>query len=250
MALAPCASQFWEPAASRPTTADSRRSRKSFPSDSRRAGTRSPFTAGSAIRFTEYRGVKLVPLPTIRHKYFDTLAHTFLSTLHLLRASGGCGALLQRGQRRVHDPAADGGYSGRVERRWHRTQGGRNGMPSRGHGIGVRKFSRRSYPTGLSPTPRRSGTYYKERYNKDSLFIPYGAEAGRVETTAALEPLGLAPLQYFLYVSRMEPENRALEVRQAFEQVATADEAGADRRCASCRATTFARCAIRRTRGW
>ena len=27
---------------------------------------------------------ELVYLPTIRHKYFDTLAHTFLSTLHLL----------------------------------------------------------------------------------------------------------------------------------------------------------------------
>src|ERR1043166_3926363 len=32
----------------------------------------------------EYRGVKLQYLPTIRHKYFDTLAHTFVSTLHLL----------------------------------------------------------------------------------------------------------------------------------------------------------------------
>src|SRR4051794_14118223 len=32
----------------------------------------------------EYRGVFLVALPTIRHKYFDTIFHTFLSTLHLL----------------------------------------------------------------------------------------------------------------------------------------------------------------------
>src|SRR5689334_7903818 len=31
-----------------------------------------------------YRGVTLRYLPSIRHKYFDTLAHTFLSTLHLL----------------------------------------------------------------------------------------------------------------------------------------------------------------------
>jgi glycosyltransferase involved in cell wall biosynthesis len=31
-----------------------------------------------------YRGVRLQYLPTIRHKYFDTLAHTFLSTLHVL----------------------------------------------------------------------------------------------------------------------------------------------------------------------
>src|ERR1035441_1162573 len=37
-------------------------------------------------RYSEatYRGVKLVYLPTIRHKYFDTLTHTFLATLHLL----------------------------------------------------------------------------------------------------------------------------------------------------------------------
>src|SRR6185436_20985519 len=31
-----------------------------------------------------YRGVRLQYLPTIRHKYFDTIAHTFISTLHLL----------------------------------------------------------------------------------------------------------------------------------------------------------------------
>src|SRR5271165_5188867 len=31
-----------------------------------------------------YRGVELLYLPTIRHKYLDTLVHTFLSTIHLL----------------------------------------------------------------------------------------------------------------------------------------------------------------------
>ena len=37
-------------------------------------------------RYSEpmYRGVYLQTLPAIRHKYFETLAHTFLSTLHLL----------------------------------------------------------------------------------------------------------------------------------------------------------------------
>ena len=32
-----------------------------------------------------YRGVHLQYLPTIRHKYFDTIAHTAISTWHLLR---------------------------------------------------------------------------------------------------------------------------------------------------------------------
>ena len=32
---------------------------------------------------SEYRGARLRYLPTIRHKYFDTIVHTFLSTLDL-----------------------------------------------------------------------------------------------------------------------------------------------------------------------
>ena len=32
-----------------------------------------------------YMGVELVLLPTVKHKYFDTVAHTFLSVFHCLR---------------------------------------------------------------------------------------------------------------------------------------------------------------------
>jgi glycosyltransferase involved in cell wall biosynthesis len=51
--------------------------------------------------------------------------------------------------------------------------------------------------------------------------IPYGAELGPVETDAVLEQLHLDRGKYFLYVSRMEPENNGLLVREAFEQVDT-----------------------------
>ena len=61
--------------------------------------------------------------------------------------------------------------------------------------------------------------YYLARYRKPSRFIPYGAETGKVPTTGALDRLGLEPGRYFLYVSRMEPENNALLVREAFERV-------------------------------
>src|SRR5260221_11455354 len=33
-------------------------------------------------RELEFHGVRLQVLPTIRHKYFDTLVHTFLSSFH------------------------------------------------------------------------------------------------------------------------------------------------------------------------
>ena len=63
--------------------------------------------------------------------------------------------------------------------------------------------------------------YYREHYGKRSTFIPYGADTGKLSTYAVLEQLGLEPGRYFLYVSRMEPENHPLEVREAFEQVST-----------------------------
>jgi glycosyltransferase involved in cell wall biosynthesis len=51
--------------------------------------------------------------------------------------------------------------------------------------------------------------------------IPYGAELGPVGTDAILEQLNLERGKYFLYVSRLEPENNGLLVREAFEQVDT-----------------------------
>jgi glycosyltransferase involved in cell wall biosynthesis len=63
--------------------------------------------------------------------------------------------------------------------------------------------------------------YYLERYHKASTFISYGAETKPVSTKELLGRLGLEAGQYFLYVSRMEPENNALLVREAFENVET-----------------------------
>src|SRR5438132_11440539 len=37
-------------------------------------------------RELEYHGVRLKVLPTIHHKYFDTVAHTFISALHAMPA--------------------------------------------------------------------------------------------------------------------------------------------------------------------
>jgi glycosyltransferase involved in cell wall biosynthesis len=76
-------------------------------------------------------------------------------------------------------------------------------------------------PSVVITDARTIEDYYRERWGKANVFIPYGAEVGKVEGTAALQRLGLEPRRYLLYVSRMEPENNPLEVREAFEGVAT-----------------------------
>ena len=166
--------------------------------------------------FTEYRGVRLVYLPTIHHKYLDTLAHTFVSTLHLLLHRvdaalycNAANALFTILPRITGIPVAlnvDG--IERKRRKW-------NALARAWYQVS--EYLSTILPNRFVTDAEAIREYYKERYNKDSLFIPYGADTERVATQAALEQLGLEPFQYFLYVSRMEPENRALEVRQSFE---------------------------------
>lgn len=167
-----------------------------------------------------YRGVRLVYLPTIRHKYFDTLAHTFISTLHLLfhRADAalycnGANAIFTLLPRLFGIPVAlnvDG--IERKRKKWNRA--------AKAWYL-VSEWLATFCPSVVVTDAKTIQDYYRERWRKDSVFIAYGADTGKVETTDALERLGLTRGRYFLYVSRMEPENHPLEVREAFEGVAT-----------------------------
>ena len=57
-----------------------RPSPKSFPHGWRRAGISVTVYCRERHAEPAYRGVSLVYLPTWRHKYFDTIVHTFFST--------------------------------------------------------------------------------------------------------------------------------------------------------------------------
>jgi len=167
-----------------------------------------------------YRGVHLVYLPTWRHKYFDTLAHTFLSTLHLIfhRADvalycNAANALFTFWPRLFGMPVAlnvDG--LERLRKKW-------NSLARSWYLISERLAT--FFPTEMVTDARKIAEYYLQHYGKRSEFIPYGAETGKVETAGALAELGLETGRYFLYVSRMEPENNALLVRQSFEKIST-----------------------------
>jgi glycosyltransferase involved in cell wall biosynthesis len=168
-----------------------------------------------------YRGVRLQYLPTIRHKYLDTLAHTFFSTLHLLTHRqdaalycNGANAIFTLWPRLLGMPVTlnvDG--IERKRKKWNRL--------AKAWYL-LSEWLATFCPTTVVTDARTIESYYRQRYGKRSTFIPYGAEVGKVTTTAALESLGLEPGRYFLYVSRLEPENHPLAVREAFEKVDTA----------------------------
>ena len=167
-----------------------------------------------------YLGVRLVYLPTIRHKYLDTLANTALSTLHavtqrfdVILCCNAANAIFCWLPRVFGTPVAlnvDG--LERNRKKWNRLAKAWYLLSER-----LSTFC----PTHAVSDAVAIRAYYKERYGCETTFISYGAEQGKLAGFESLKQLGLEPLRYFLYVSRWEPENNALLVREAFEQVDT-----------------------------
>jgi glycosyltransferase involved in cell wall biosynthesis len=173
----------------------------------------------------EFRGVRLQYLPTVHHKYFDTIAHTWLSTLHLAMARvlgrkqdavlycNAANAVFTLLPRLVGMPVAlnvDGLERNRKKwnaaaRAWYQ----------------VSEWLATWMPNVVVTDAQSISDYYRARYRRSSAMIPYGAETGAVSTAAVLDRLGLERRKYFLYVSRMEPENNAVLVRECFETLDT-----------------------------
>ncbi len=166
-----------------------------------------------------YQGVRLEILPTISHKYLDTIAHTFLSTLHVLPRlnshdvllyCNGANAVFTAIPRLLGTPTVlnvDG--LERKRKKW-------NAAARAWYRLSERLSTR--LPTELVTDAEVIQRYYSERYRKASHFIAYGAKRGKVPSRDALDGFGLQSGEYYLYVSRMEPENNPLLVVRAFER--------------------------------
>lgn len=162
-----------------------------------------------------HRGVQVRRLPAIRQKYLETLSHTALSAIDTLGRGyevilicNAANALLcpvprLYGARVVLN--VDG--IERLRRKWN--------VLGRAY---YRVSERLSiwFPDVVVTDARSVQKYYMDRYHFESYFIPYGAPVGRVTTQEVLEKLDLEPNGYILYVSRLEPENNADRVLQAY----------------------------------
>jgi glycosyltransferase involved in cell wall biosynthesis len=167
-----------------------------------------------------YRGVRLITLPSLRTKHLDTVVHTLLSTLDGLArgfdavlicnsANAFCAWVPRLGGARVL-LNVDG-----IE--WQRKKWGRLGRLW--YRLGERLATR--CPNAIVSDAEVIRSYYREKYGRGSFCIPYGAPDTRVATRGALDRFNLRPGGYFLYVSRLEPENNAHVVIEAYRRVAT-----------------------------
>ncbi|MPY89830.1 MAG: DUF1972 domain-containing protein [Luteitalea sp.] len=168
-----------------------------------------------------HRGAQLVVLPTVQHKYLDTVVHTLISTLH---------AVTKRFDVAIVCNAANAVFCAGLRARGFGVVLNVNGIERKRRkwnvvGRGWYLLSERLatwFAHAVVTDARVIDAYYRARYGAATTFIPYGCQVGRLAGTATLERLGLAPDGYVLYVSRLEPENNAHAVIDAFERAALA----------------------------
>jgi glycosyltransferase involved in cell wall biosynthesis len=167
-----------------------------------------------------YRGAELVVLPTLEWKYTDTVIHSFLSIVHALfrrydailicNAANSIYAWIPRIFGTPVVLNVDG-----IER--HRQKWNRLGKAY----YHVCEYLATCFPNAIVTDAQVIERYYRDQYGAASIFIPYGTTIEKPQSHEILENLGVAPGEYFLYVSRFEPENNAHLVVRAFEKVRT-----------------------------
>jgi len=167
-----------------------------------------------------YKGVKLVQLPTIQHKYADTVAHTFLSVVHSLinrydvilicNSANSIFSFIPRITNQKVAINVDG-----LE--WQRAKWNYWGKLT----YRISEFLATFLPNHVVTDSRFIEDYYLKKFKKDSTFIPYGATTKKTDTNGVLKKYNLKANKYVLFVSRLEPENNAHLVVKAFEKTKT-----------------------------
>ncbi len=172
-------------------------------------------------RQLEFHGVRLKVLPTIRHKYFDTVVHTFLSAIYAVPKRFDAALICNAANapfapilRLTGTPVVinvDGLEHkrkkwGAVGRRYYK----------------LAEFLSTILPNQMVTDAQVIQNYYLAEHGAKSTMIAYGSEVERRPDRATVRKWRVEPNRYVLYVSRLEPENNAHLVIEAFKRVRTA----------------------------
>ncbi|MBX7139339.1 MAG: glycosyltransferase [Oligoflexia bacterium] len=170
---------------------------------------------GRAQPQQDYQGVAVRYVPTLMHKYLETPLHALFSFFDLIthrvdvvllcNAANSPMAWLARLLRIPLCINVDGIERNRAKWNW---------LGRAWYRLG--EFCSVLFADRVIADAEVIRDYYRETYRIDSTVIAYGARVHKREAGTTLAQFKLEAKRYLLYVSRLEPENNALGVIQAY----------------------------------
>ncbi|GMU92297.1 MAG: glycosyl transferase [Candidatus Hydrogenedentota bacterium] len=172
-------------------------------------------------RMGMYRGVRLVHLPTIHTKHLDSISHTLFSTLHMVWQGADVCCYCGSGNSTFTWMARLAGIKVLLNTdglEWERAKWN---APAKLY-LKIAEWLAAKFAHVLIADSRVIKDYYKRKFNRDTAYVAYGADVvERGYKKELLAQVGVEPEEYFLFVSRLEPENNAHLLVKAFEGVRT-----------------------------
>ncbi len=155
-------------------------------------------------KLAEYQGVRLIHLPSIRTKHLDAITHTFVATLHALFQDydvihyHSIGPSVLSFVPRILKPKARVLATFHSRDYFHKKWG----VFARAF-FHIAEYLTCTVPEKTITISETLATYAKERYGRDTVCIPNGADAGYESDMAPLHTWGLRKERYVLSVSRL-----------------------------------------------
>lgn len=167
-----------------------------------------------------HKSMRLVRLPTIRSKHFETVVHTFLSTLHVMFSSNeivhyhALGPALFSFLPRLAGKKTIVTVQGLD---WQRKKWGR--IAARVLRMGEIASAR--FPDSTMVVSKTLREHYRDRHNAETIYIPNGTIMRARTISDRLGEWGLEPDHYALFLGRFSPEKNCHLLIEAFKRLKT-----------------------------
>ncbi len=169
---------------------------------------------------SNYNGMRLVRLPTIRSKHFETVVHTLLSTAHAMTQSYDVVHYHCLGPALFSFLPRLVGIKTAVTVQgldWQRQKWGRlaSGVLRLGERASVR------FPNGTTVVSQALQQRYREKHGIESFYVPNGGVLRERSEPRKILEWGIEPGNYVLFLGRFSPEKGCHLLIDAFEQLET-----------------------------
>ena len=168
----------------------------------------------------EYNGMRLVRLPTLRSKHFETVLHTALSTMHALTQKydlvhyHALGPALFSFLPRLVSVKTAVTVQGLD---WQRKKWGR--LASAVLRLGEKASV--GLPNGTMVVSRALQERYRKLHRAETFYVPNGGILRQRSEPRKILDWGLRPLHYVLFLGRFSPEKGCHLLVEAFERIDT-----------------------------
>ncbi|MGH9512039.1 MAG: glycosyltransferase [Terriglobales bacterium] len=171
-------------------------------------------------KVTDYEGVRIVTLPTIRSKNFSSITHAFLCTVHAIFNRVDVVHYFTTGTTLFAPLVTLGGMKSVCSVDGTDWQRGKWGFIARCY----LRFSESLavwFCHGLIGDSPEVVRYYVKKFDVEPTYSTYGIREGRATGRSWLDRFGLKERDYVLFVGRLVPENNVHHLISAYEKCNT-----------------------------